>query len=190
MSSWCESVRSFTQSRCEWCEFGLVVLGPNGRVIHKSCCSQKPPLFSPVWVKSALQMCSPPLFHLKLYCDAFLWCDFSLSAANFLPYWCVLVRIFYGTGVPCRDRWIPTLQFGLYHIQPWSIRSIHGLGWLRVTMIAGIRAISYQSPQAVSEPTQKPESPCLMVLMTGGELTVSRLVISPGRVLRAWQPEG
>ena len=36
---------------------------------------------------------APPLFCLMLYCDGFLWCNFSLNGVNFLPYWCILVQI-------------------------------------------------------------------------------------------------
>ena len=66
---------------------------PHGRVIHWFCGSQKPPLFSPAGVKSALQICSP-LFCLKVYYDDFIWCDFSLSASAvwifclFGAFWC------------------------------------------------------------------------------------------------------
>ena len=63
-------------------------------------------LRNPVRVKSALKMFSPtpPIFNWKLYCR-FIQCDFLLTCANFLPYWCILVKIFYRTGAPCRDQW-------------------------------------------------------------------------------------
>ena len=69
-------------------------------------------LRNPVRVKSALKMCSPtpPIFNWKLYCG-FIQCNFLLTCANFLPYWCILVQIFYRTGAPCRDQW-RTLQSG------------------------------------------------------------------------------
>ena len=75
---------------------------PHGRVIHRSHCSQKPSLFSPVRVKSALQICSPTFFVWSFI--MFFLRKFSLGA-NFLPYWCILVWIVHGTGAPCRDQW-------------------------------------------------------------------------------------
>ena len=63
-------------------------------------------LRNPVRVKSALKMFSPTplIFNWKLY-RGFIQCDFLLTCANFLPYWCILVKIFYRTGAPCRDQW-------------------------------------------------------------------------------------
>ena len=63
-------------------------------------------LCNPVRVKSALKMFSPtpPIFNLKLFCG-FIQCDFLLTCANFLPYWYILVKIFYRTGAPCQDQW-------------------------------------------------------------------------------------
>ena len=63
-------------------------------------------LHNPARVKSILKMCSPipPIFNWKLYCG-FIHCDFPLTCANSLPYWCFLVQIFYRTGAPCRDQW-------------------------------------------------------------------------------------
>ena len=64
------------------------------------------PYFQQWESKVPYKCAATPVFRLKLYCDGYLWCDFSLVVRFFfLHSWCVFVRIFYGTGVPCRDCW-------------------------------------------------------------------------------------
>ena len=94
----------FRESWCEWCKFGPICVSahvwtliPTAANNHQYFHQREP------GVKSALQMCS----HTPFSHEALLWWFYLIlffpQRCYFLPYWCILVQIFCGTGAPWRN---------------------------------------------------------------------------------------
>ena len=87
---WCESVRIFTWSRFEWCEFGPSgVSAHSGGLFVCSAAANNHPYFQQRESK-VLYVQPHPFFRFKLYCDGYLWCDFRSDFFFCLigSFWC------------------------------------------------------------------------------------------------------
>ena len=82
-----------------WCKFScnpgvsganlvLAVQAPTWEGVHKSCRSQNPPLFSPVRVKSPLQMCN----HTPFFFEVFVMVFYVVIFSSVVRFFALLVR--------------------------------------------------------------------------------------------------